>query len=182
MRGRYTIAHFCWFLTMLGYSLIGLKFSPTTAPCALYTVKKKIHKFSNLFCCESFIYINNFDAKKHFLKLVSKYIKNIFFTVEPNKGSFSDNLKRKNWQNDFEFFLIVHFHVFSSRFSLHLMSYLKKYKRHLNNLKRALETRVKSLRHCFGTYYWTMHCHKLSKIINTKSLITFLQCKIKIKT
>ncbi len=43
--GRYTIAHFCRFLTVLEYSPIGIKFSPTTALRALYTVKKKI-------CCD----------------------------------------------------------------------------------------------------------------------------------
>ncbi len=38
---RYTVAHFCRLLTVLKYSPIGVKFSPTTAPHTLYTVKKK---------------------------------------------------------------------------------------------------------------------------------------------
>ncbi len=39
---------FRWFLMVLEYSLIGEKFPLITAPCTLYTVKKKIENFSRL--------------------------------------------------------------------------------------------------------------------------------------
>ncbi len=52
---RYTVAHFRRFFTVLEYSPIGVKFSPTTAPRTLYTVKKKnFENFQNFFSFESF--------------------------------------------------------------------------------------------------------------------------------
>jgi hypothetical protein len=78
------------------------------------------------------------------------------------------------------FFLTVHFHVFFEIFTeFDVIS--QKVSELFEQFKDlwALETWGKSLRHCFGTYYWTMHCHKFSKIKNTKLLITFLQCEIK---
>jgi hypothetical protein len=52
---RYTVAHFHHFFTVLEYSPIGVKFSPTTAPHTLYTVKKKnFENFQNFFSFESF--------------------------------------------------------------------------------------------------------------------------------
>ncbi len=52
---RYTVAHFRRFFTVLEYSPIGIKFSPTTAPRTLYTVKKKkFENFQNFFSFESF--------------------------------------------------------------------------------------------------------------------------------
>ncbi len=51
----YTVAHFRRFFTVLEYSPIGIKFSPTTAPSTLYTVKKKnFENFQNFFSFESF--------------------------------------------------------------------------------------------------------------------------------
>ncbi len=44
-----TVSHFHRFLTVHQYSPIGMKFPPITAPSTLYTVKKKIGKFSKLF-------------------------------------------------------------------------------------------------------------------------------------
>jgi hypothetical protein len=47
---RYTVAHFRRFFTVLEYSPIGIKFSPTAAPRTLYTVKKKnFANFQNFF-------------------------------------------------------------------------------------------------------------------------------------
>ncbi len=52
---RYTVAHFRRFLTVLKYSPIGVKCSPTIAPRTLYTVKKNnIENFQNFYCFESF--------------------------------------------------------------------------------------------------------------------------------
>jgi hypothetical protein len=44
---RKTAAHFRQFLTVLEYS--SMKFPPITAPCTLYTVKKKNLKIFNTF-------------------------------------------------------------------------------------------------------------------------------------
>jgi hypothetical protein len=40
---------FLLIFTVLGYSPMGVKFPPTTAPRTLYTVKEKIGKFWKLF-------------------------------------------------------------------------------------------------------------------------------------
>jgi hypothetical protein len=46
---RLTVTHLRRFLTVLKYSPIGVKFSPTTATRTLYTVNKKSKFFKTLF-------------------------------------------------------------------------------------------------------------------------------------
>jgi hypothetical protein len=54
MTRQCTVTHFHWFLTVLEDSPIGVKFSTTTSPRTLYTVKKKkIKNFQNFFSFES---------------------------------------------------------------------------------------------------------------------------------
>jgi hypothetical protein len=67
---RYTVAHFRRFFTVLEYSPIGVKFSPTTAPRTLYTVKKKISKiFKTFLVLKVLVDINIFCEKKTFFDI-----------------------------------------------------------------------------------------------------------------
>jgi hypothetical protein len=65
---RWTDAHFRRFLTVLEYSPIGEKFSPTIAPRTLYTVKEKNWEiFKTFLFIEVLRYLRNFDVKIRFL-------------------------------------------------------------------------------------------------------------------
>ncbi len=78
---RYTVTHFCRFFTVLEYSPIGVKFSPTTAPRTLYTVKKKsFENFQNFFSFESFSRHKYFFMKKTYFDIFKK-IYNEHFSV-----------------------------------------------------------------------------------------------------
>jgi hypothetical protein len=76
---RYTVAHFRRFFTVLVYSPIGVKFSPTTLPRTLYTVKKtNFENFQNFLVLKVLVDINNF-MEKTFVDIEKKYIMNIFW-------------------------------------------------------------------------------------------------------
>jgi hypothetical protein len=158
---------------MLKYSPIGEKFPLTTAPRTLYTVqRKKLENVQNFFVLEVFMYPNNFDVQICLLMLYETYIEFIFCFFYFRNLVRDNCLRRKKVENmTLKFYSNRAFSRFF-RFSSHLLSYINKYKRYLNNFKGNEPLRHRTLT-VYETFFWTLHCNTFSKYKNTILLITF---------